>query len=177
MHTRHFRDHDDIALKITADPMSPCPHWFPTNGACQSVRNGIFLPENQHVTNYCLTGHYSSCRHFQSLTLAKNTNGEQAQGKNRRRADRIPRYHCFRFSEITGSDARPGLHQEDAWTVDLSECGIRFTCRLSLALKTTVHFQLEGDNTTPALTGTGRVVWCRPLAGTSLFQTGMAFFK
>ncbi len=175
MHTRYFHDRANITTQITHGAPPLCPHWFPTNGACLLVGNGIFLPENQHVTNYCLTGYYSSCRHFQSLTLAKDTIGEQVQGRNRRRSDRIPRYHCFRFSEITGSDALPSRRQEDAWTVDLSECGIRFTCRQPLDLKTTLHFQLEGDNTTPALTGTGRVVWCRPLTDTSLFQAGMVF--
>jgi hypothetical protein len=175
MYTRHFRDRPTISSQTTQSAQSLCPHWFPTNGTCQSAGNGIFLPEYQHVANYCLTGNFSSCRHFQDVRLVTATNGEQVQNKNRRRSDRIPRYRSFRFSEIDGSDSRPGLRQEDAWTVDLSEWGIRFTCRQPLDLKTTLHYQLEGDNTIPDLSGTGQVVWCRPLAGTSLFQTGMAF--
>ncbi len=177
MNTRHLSDFNDISLQKARATTPLCPHWLPTNRACLSVGDGIFLPENQHVVNYCLTSNYSSCRNFNNLTLTTDTNSEQLQSKNRRRSDRVPRYHCFRFSEIFGSDARTGRRQEDAWTVDLSEWGIRFTCRQPLDLKTTLHYQLEGDNTTPALTGTGRVIWCRPLAGTSLFQTGMAFSK
>jgi hypothetical protein len=175
MHTLNFRDRPSITSQTKPDGRSLCPHWFPTNGTCQSVDSGIFLPEYHHVANYCLTGNFSSCRHFQGLAPAKGADTELAHNNNRRRSDRIHRYRSFRFSEIIGSDARLGRCQDDAWTVDLSAVGIRFTCRQLLDLKTTIRFQLEGDNVSPPLTGTGQVVWCRPLAGTGLFQTGLAF--
>ena len=116
------------------------------------------------------------CSYYQLLAGAEDKAGQdQAAAINRRRSIRIPSRHFFRFSEITGHDSLPGLREDDAWTIDLSDHGIRFASRLPLTLDTDIRFLLETEDTAAKVEGTGKVVWCEPLENTVLFHAGIVF--
>ncbi len=153
-----------------------CPYWHPSSRACLSVEEGLFIPVYQHVEAYCLSTSYSSCGHYH-LTTEPPAETKQNQGSppNRRRSIRVPNYHNFRFSEITGDDQTPGLQEDDAWTVDLSDYGIRFATRQLLTPDTAIHFSLDSDDTATKIEGTGKVIWSEPLANTPLFHAGIVF--
>ncbi len=153
-----------------------CPHWSPHSRACLLVKEGIFMPVEQHVAAYCLSSYYRSCRHYLLLAEAEKT-VDQKQGapSNRRRSIRIPSRHLFRFSEITGHDQIPGIREDDAWTIDLSDHGIRFASRQPLPLDTDICFALDADDRADQIEGKGRVVWCEPLENTALFHAGIVF--
>jgi hypothetical protein len=130
----------------------------------------------QHVTAYCLSGLYAACSHFQWLGGdADSGAGRTMPPINRRRSIRIPDRHIFRFSEITGSDQIGNIREDDAWTVDLSDHGIRFTAHQFLPPGTTLQYHLGSDTDTNRIDGLGRVVWSEPLANTALFHIGIAF--
>ncbi len=134
------------------------------------------MPVEQHVTAYCLSTYYPSCRHYQLLAATEETiTQEHGTPANRRRSIRIPSHHSFRFSEITGHDQIPGFREKNAWTIDLSDHGIRFTSRQPLPLNTDIRFFLEDDDRASQLEGIGRVVWCEPLENTALFHAGIVF--
>ncbi|MBV5318842.1 MAG: hypothetical protein JZU50_13675, partial [Desulfobulbaceae bacterium] len=121
-----------------------CPHYCPYSRSCQLVKEGLFLPIDQHVASYCLSSHYPSCLHYQLLAGDEGeTAQQQSEPDNRRRSIRVPSNHNFRFSEITGHDQFPGLRENDAWTVDLSDHGIRFASRQLLTVDTTIRFFLR----------------------------------
>lgn len=154
-----------------------CPYWEPESRSCLLlVRDGIFLPVETHVTTYCLTNQYALCNHYERLTVqdwqAERTG--QPPG-NRRRSLRIPSRHLFRFSEIAGTDQAAPIREDDAWTVDLSDHGIRFTTRQSLVPETMLRFEMVRDAARPPLRGTGRVVWSTPVADSPLFHAAIAF--
>ena len=153
-----------------------CPHWSPSDRACLLVKDGLFLPVEQHVAAYCTSSHFPSCRQYQLLAGSNvNVGDNESQPINRRRSVRIPSHNNFRFSEITGSDQLPGQRDDDAWTIDLSNGGIRFASRLPLAPDTVIHFSLETDGTDAQMEGAGRVIWSEPLENTPLFHAGIAF--
>lgn len=153
-----------------------CPHWSPSDRACLLVKDGLFLPVEQHVAVYCMSCHFPSCRQYQTLAEPAIHQGKDGDLPiNRRRSIRIPSYHNFRFSEITGSDQLPGQRDDDAWTIDLSAGGIRFASRHPLNPDTTIHFFLEPDGMGAPVEGSGRVIWSEPLENTPLFHAGIAF--
>ena len=149
---------------------------MPPIAFCLLVTDGLLVPVEQHVTSFCLSSHYPTCSHFQLLSGT----GDEAQqfdtpSLNRRRSIRIPSHHVFRFSEITGSNHNPGVKQDDAWTVDLSEHGIRFVTRQLLTTETSLRFQVEVEETATQIEGSGWVIWSIPLANAPLFHAGIAF--
>jgi hypothetical protein len=140
------------------------------------VKDGLFLPIEQHVAAYCTSSYYPSCRQYQLLVGAEtNVRDNESLPINRRRSVRIPSHNNFRFSEITGSDQLPGQRDDDAWTIDLSAGGIRFASRHPLNPDTTIHFFLEPDGMGDPVEGSGRVIWSEPLENTPLFHAGIAF--
>ena len=162
--------------ETTASARSTCPHWCRSSRSCLLVKEGLFLPIVQHVASYCLSSHYPSCLHYQLLAGADGETGrDRSEPSNRRRSIRVPSTHTFRFSEITGHDQIPGLRENDAWTIDLSDHGIRFASRQMLTADTAIRFFLEADDSTSPVEGTGRVVWCEPLENTPLFHAGITF--
>lgn len=153
-----------------------CPHWDAANRACLLVREGLFLPVAEHVAAYCLSGQYPLCVHYELLAgQDEYAEKNDVPPVNRRRSLRIPSRHLFRFSEITGSDQLPVIREDDAWTIDLSDHGIRFATRQQLALDTAVRFVVETGGTASLLRGSGRVVWSEPLENSPLFHAGIAF--
>jgi len=155
-----------------------CPHWEPENRSCLLVKDGLFLPVEEHVATYCLSSQYTLCRHYELLAGEAERAGRNATPPvNRRRSVRIPNRHFFRFSEITGSDQLPSIREDDAWTIDLSDHGIRFVTRQKLAPETAVRFVVDTGGTAKSLQGIGRVVWSEPLENTALFHAGIAFVE
>jgi len=132
----------------------------------------------EHIATFCLDSHHTLCVHFERLA----GRGQQEEATvpppvNRRRSIRIPDRRLFRFSEITGSDQIPGIREDDAWTIDLSDHGIRFATRQLLTPQTDVRFVVETGGTSGLLEGIGRVVWAEPLENTALFHAGIAFVE
>lgn len=177
MNKKKFTDQSETNTAITlCIKKEICPHWSPPSRSCLLVKDGLFLPVNQHVATYCLTSHYPSCFQYQKLAGAANEVGPNQTGRlNRRRSIRIPSRHLFHFSEITGNNQIPGLREDDAWTIDCSDHGIRFASRHPLSLESAIRFFLEEDNATANLAGTGRVIWCYSIENTPLFHTGIVF--
>lgn len=177
MHKTKATDINGPATWETAgNDQAACPHWCRSCRSCLLVKEGLFLPINQHVISYCLARHYSSCLHYQLLAgEAEPADHKQLKPDNRRRSIRVPSTHTFRFSEITGHDHIPGLRENDAWTIDLSDHGIRFASRQMLTADTAIRFLLEADDSTSPVEGTGRVIWCEPLENTPLFHAGITF--
>jgi hypothetical protein len=175
MENRKFSTHGDTtAAKTSCLDKRICQHWFPPSRSCLLVTDGLFIPVYQHVTTYCLTSFYSSCFQYQLLAGDEDEAGqERREPINRRRSIRVPVRHTFRFSEITGHDHIPGVREDDAWTIDLSNHGIRFASRQLLPLNMAIHFFMEADDTAAEFEGNGRVVWCEPLAASPLFHAGI----
>jgi hypothetical protein len=172
---------DDLPQKKDLSPgkksrtvRSSCPHWDAENRLCLLVQDGLFLPVNTHIATFCLDSQHTLCAHFERLAEQELQNGDNTQAPaNRRRSVRIPYHLPFRFSEIPGSDQPPLIREDDAWTVDLSDHGIRFATRQLLTVDTTIHFILGMDDTSTKFEGTGRVIWSVPLANMPIFHAGI----
>lgn len=153
-----------------------CPHWDRRGSNCALVKDGLFLPVEQHVHAYCLSGLHAACSYYQELAGGANSvEGQSVPPVNRRRSIRIPDHHLFRFSEINSSDRISGFREDDAWTVDLSDHGIRFAAHHYLPPGTRLEYHLGTGTDTGRVDGLGRVVWSEPLANTPLFHIGIAF--
>lgn len=153
-----------------------CPYWSAISKACLLVKDGLFLPVQEHITAYCTSQYYLSCQHFQRLATSQNERQQEGQlPDNRRRSVRVPRYHIFRFSEITPANQSLENRQEESWTIDVCEHGLRFASYRHLTPDSMIRFSLEGEERLSPTQGNARVIWSRPLESTALFHTGIAF--
>ena len=158
-------------LKIAPDFI--CPHWEPETRACLLISDGIFLPVDTQIRTYCLTSQYMLCNEYGQMA-AQDRRNERAASDNRR-STRIPCYHVFRFSEITGSDQIPSIREDDAWTVDLSAHGIRFATRQMIPPATVLQFEMDKGSGKESISGSGRVIWSKPIESSPLFHSAIAF--
>ena len=171
----HVSDQQPLRSRTQAKLLC-CPYWSASNGACLLIRDGLFLPIEQHVAAYCRTDRFPSCRHYLVLADSQtNARQEQGQPNNRRFSGRIASHHTFRFSEITNNTTMGERQEERSWTIDLSGKGICFASNHPMPPETPLAFSLESDTLSPNLEGTGRVIWCKRLDNTPFFQAGMAF--
>ncbi|MBV5326796.1 MAG: PilZ domain-containing protein [Chlorobium sp.] len=147
-----------------------CPYWDLDSQFCQLVKDGLLIPAKQHVVCYCLSLHYPSCPQYELLAGT-----EPALPINRRRSVRVPRNHHFRFFTITGSGQAQEKREYEAWTIDLSEHGLRCTGLYLLPPRTAIRFFLDTDETGSRAEGTGSIIWSQQVKNKPLFHSGVAF--
>lgn len=153
-----------------------CPYWNGIDRNCTLIREGLFLPAKQHIRAYCLSRHHHACPHLQQSAGASVLNRQQTVSQfNRRRSIRILHSYPFRFSEISDTKTKICLHEDNAYTVDLSNHGIRFVAQVQLPLGTVLRYQLGPDENSHETHGTGQVVWVKPIDNTQLFYIGISF--
>ena len=152
-----------------ADPEAPClcPHWNAEGRLCLLARDGLFVPVPQHVATFCASSGHLRCPRFRARARS------MTRAVNRRRSVRLPERHLFRFSEMSPAKPPTDFTPDQAWTLDLSDHGIRVATTCRLQPETAIHFEVTG-NGSPGRAGTGRVVWCQPLADTAFFEIGVA---
>ena len=156
------------SLNPTGETMTGliCPHWSVSGRHCLLARDGLFLPVARHIRDFCESEGHVRCARFRAYTR------KSARATNRRRSARLAERHLFHFSEIYQTDLPTAHPGDEAWTLDLSDHGLRFATTCQLQPDMAIHFQLEG-NGSPGREGTGRVVWCQPLADTAFFEAGV----
>ena len=152
-----------------ADRSTPvhCPHWNSVARLCLLAEDGLYLPVPRHIADFCEGGGQVFCPHFRARA------DRATRVTNRRRSVRLSERHLFRFSEISSLGQSADVPGAEAWTLDLSDHGLCVAATCKLRPDTAICFQLEG-NGSPGREGLGRVVWCQPLANTSLFELGVA---
>lgn len=151
-----------------------CLYWAPFTYSCLLVKDGLFVPLKSHVFMYCHSSRFSLCPHYQQLVDTKKpTEIKQQEPINHRRSVRFLGYNNFYFSKLIGRHLFK-TKEENTWTFDVSDHGVRFASTQQLTHGTTLHFFIEDDEVAATVEGVGRVVWCDPLKRTSLFQVGVA---
>ena len=144
-----------------------CPHWNTAGHLCLLSQDGLFLPVQEHVADFCECSDYPRCPRFRAHA------DRVTRAVNRRRSVRLPERHLFRFSEISPTEPASANASDEAWTLDLSDHGLRVATTCQLRPETAINFEVTG-NGSPGRAGTGRVVWCQPLANTAFFEIGVA---
>ncbi len=153
-----------------------CSYWDNASHSCRLIKDGLFLPIEQHVITYCQSDHYPLCPHYQLLAKERSTTRTDAPPlRNRRRSNRLPCQHIFHFFEISDGEQRPEENVGDAWPIDLSEHGVRLATRQLLSRDSTVRFILMAGESSTSIEGAGRVIWSEPIKNTTLFQSGIDF--
>ena len=159
---------ETAAPPAEVDTTRYCPHWNAGGRLCLLGRDGLFLPVAQHIAAYCEGSGHQRCARFRAQA------DRVARAVNRRRSVRLPERHLFRFSEISPTEpAHANSAADEAWTLDLSDHGLRVATTCRVRPDTAINFEVTG-NGNPGRAGTGRVVWCQPLADTAFFEMGVA---
>ena len=148
-------------------PPAHCPHWNSSARLCLLAEDGLFVPVREHIAAFCEGGGQAHCPRFRAHA------DRVAMVANRRRSVRLPERHLFRFSEISPTEPTSANVADEAWTLDLSDHGLRVATTCQLRPETAIHFEVTG-NGNPGRAGTGRVIWCQPLADTAFFEMGVA---
>ena len=167
MDKKNSRPPETTAPLADTGSLGFCPHWNTAGHLCLLSRDGLFLPVQEHVADFCECSDYPRCPRFRAHA------DRVTRAVNRRRSVRLPERHLFRFSEISPTEPASGATADEAWTLDLSDHGLRVATTCQLRPETAIHFEVTG-NGSPGRAGTGRVVWCQPLANTAFFEIGVA---
>ena len=123
---------------------------------------------------YCLSSRFSRCSFYSQRAILENqTILEQKQLINNRRSVRICHRMRFNYSEIV-NNYQLKKSDDTAWTLDISDHGIRFAGEKLFVPETAIHFFIENREAFRTLEGVGKVVWCSPLKSSPFFQVGMA---
>ena len=159
---------ETAASSADLDTTRYCPHWNASGRLCLLGTDGLYLPVHEHIVAFCESSGHQRCARFRAHA------DRVTRAVNRRRSVRLPERHLFRFSEISPTEPTTASTADDeAWTLDLSDHGLRVATTCRLRPNTAIHFELTG-NGNPARAGTGRVIWCQPLADTAFFEMGVA---
>jgi len=153
-----------------------CPYWDAAGRFCMLVDDGLYIPLKRHVSFYCQSSHHPSCYQYQQLTGATDTvHPKTTLPNNRRRSNRVPSHHSFRFSQITEQGQLQYGQEQAALTLDLSEHGLSCASLAQLPPETSIRFFLDTDATGAPAEGIGRVIWSHPIGNKTFFHSGIAF--
>ena len=158
---------ETAASSADLDTTRYCPHWNASGRLCLLGTDGLYLPVHEHIVAFCESSGHQRCARFRAHA------DRVTRAVNRRRSVRLPERHLFRFSEISPTGPASAATADEAWTLDLSDHGLRVATTCQLRPETAIHFEVTG-NGNPGRAGTGRVVWCQPLANTAFFEIGVA---
>jgi len=163
-----------MTQETTSSKECYCLYWAPFTCSCLLITNGLLLPLKEYILLYCHTNRFFLCPHYQQLANAEElTETEPKKPMNHRRSIRFPGYHDFYFSKLIGKHLLK-TREENTWTFDISDYGVRFASDQSLTRDAAIHFLVKDDEIATTVEGVGRVVWCDPLKHTPLFQVGVA---
>ena len=118
-----------------------CPHWNTAGHLCLLSQDGLFLPVQEHVADFCECSDYPRCPRFRAHA------DRVTRAVNRRRSVRLPERHLFRFSEISSTGPMSGATADEAWTLDLSDHGLRVATTCQLRPETAINFEVTGNGT------------------------------
>ena len=159
---------ETAASSADLDTTRYCPHWNASGRLCMLGTDGLYLPVHEHIVAFCESSGHQRCARFRAHA------DRVTRAVNRRRSVRLPERHLFRFSEISPTEpAHANAAADEAWTLDLSDHGLRVATTCRVRPDTAINFEVTG-NGNPGRAGTGRVVWCQPLADTAFFEMGVA---
>ena len=155
-----------------------CPYHTRETGDCRMTAGGLYLPLTHHIETYCLTERYVSCQHFVKGKgfLEKTSAAVQlCRESGRRRFARAQE----RFQLILKSCDTHGNPLEtvglEAFTVDLSQGGIRIESDKKFSVSSYIRFAFQKDFLIPELEGTGQIRWSVPKENSDYFEAGVAF--
>jgi hypothetical protein len=77
------------------------------------------------------------------------------------------------FSEISAERHPKKHHQEQTWSIDVSEHGLCFASPRRLKPDTMIHFSAEEENRFGLGKGIGRMDWSQDPGNTGLFCSGV----
>lgn len=155
-------------------PHNHCRFWANNSRRCTLENNGLFIPLENHIVLYCISGQYSECRQyldfFESLKINQKSNI-----KNRRKFRRRPSHHSIILRYLNDHENSSCHSSTLAETVDLSNGGMQICTRQSLFNNTVIRFTYGRLSPTGPRTGLARVKWCTYRQENMKFRAGLCF--
>lgn len=149
-----------------------CPFWSPSAGSCTISLEGLFIPLDNHIDEFCNSSCHTECTQYQSKNIIRKF-AEKSVGDRRQ-------YHRHADSkDITL--IRKEIYPEDAslplaaTIIDFSKGGVRLLLKENLLRNSSVTCSMGNDLPEHLRTGPAMIRWCRPLLNKNGYQAGLAF--
>ena len=154
-----------------------CPFWSVKSLKCRLCNDGLFIPLDNHIDIYCITGDYPQCLQYSLYMNSPEGKRQQdeSQFENRRRHRRIATRHNVTLVKLLHSGEIIPHHSTVAETLDISVGGMRVSMERPLLNNTVVQFSFDDSFPESLQTGIGKILWCNKHIDDNAYQAGLSF--
>ncbi len=153
---------------------SGCPFWLNIARRCTASADGLFIPDENHITGYCTSQEFTLCTWYRRELQPQNVAVSGAT-VNRRNHSRIPvRYPVvLRYANQAPDNHRPGSGMVD--TINFSNGGLQVVSPQPLFASTLVRVIYGSFAETAPHEDLVLVRWCHYHQDTMNYRAGLSF--
>lgn len=151
-----------------------CPFWSSTNRRCTVSRNGIFIPLEDYISNFCTSEKHTHCHLYKDEMLLRKS-GSKRHSYNRRKHSRFPAAKQLILHEIDESGRTIAEKEEYAYAKNLSAGGMQIQTKCPLFLGTLLNFTFRNADTSNYNDGLAEVAWCHYQEDSLIYLAGLSF--
>jgi hypothetical protein len=153
-----------------------CPYWVvgDNESICGLSEGGLFIPVARHTETFCKTANFSTCAQFQRFVMRSFQEKDEKYPNDRRCHSRVPTRNQHTSVQIQVEEDPEHVIDLSISAVDLSPGGLRLESHHPVPVDSPIFFSLDGSFVEGTIHGSGLVKWCKALAGTSVYQVGVA---
>lgn len=153
-----------------------CPYWLAKSRKCLISRQGLFIPLESHITNYCTTLRHTHCRLYVDELFIQQSSSKVSK-LNRRRYNRFPSGHQLTLQQVTGANSRRKASSKTVFTTNESAGGLQIRTQSPLFNGSLVSFSYKSSADSARHKKLARVMWCRYQKDTLVYLAGLSFQK
>lgn len=153
-----------------------CPYWLAKSRKCLISRQGLFIPLESHISNYCTTLRHTHCRLYVDELFVQQSSSRVSK-LNRRKYNRFPSGHQLTLQQVTGANSRRMASLKTVYTTNESVGGLQIRTQSPLFNGSLVSFSYKSPVDSAKQRKLARVMWCRYQKDTLVYLAGLSFQK
>lgn len=153
-----------------------CPYWLAKSRKCLISRQGLFIPLESHISNYCTTLRHTHCRLYVDELFVQQANNKVSKF-NRRKDNRFPAGHQLTLHQVTGAKSRRKAAYKTVYTTNESAGGLQVRTQSPLFDGALVSFSYKSPADVSKTEKLARVMWCKYQKDSLIYLAGLSFQK
>ena len=163
------KNHPDTSLRH-------CPYWLAKSRKCLISRQGLFIPLESHISNYCTTLRHTHCRLYVDELFVQQASTKVSK-LNRRKYNRFPSGRQLTLQQVTGARSRRKASYKTVYTTNESAGGLQVRTQSPLFDGALVSFSYKSLADSSHKEKLARVMWCRYQKDSLVYLAGLSFQK
>lgn len=151
-----------------------CPFWSADDGRCTVSGNGLFIPLENYIINFCNSDGHTQCSQY-NAELSLTIKQRKSLAINRRQHARVPSSHQIILKKLNNKGRLIPDASGFAQVVDLSAGGMRINLQEPLIHDTLLNFAFESVSSAKTPHGVAQVKWCLYEKDSMMYYVGLSF--